>query len=52
MLVVFSAGKKIEIPDASKMIMTIRDVNMVQHQVSVDINIPNVEALKKVIRKG
>lgn len=50
-LVVISAGKKIAIPDVSKVIMAIRDVNLVQHQVSVDINVPNIETLKKVVRK-
>lgn len=50
-LIVFSNGKKMEIPDANKIIVTARDANLKQHQASMDITVPNITELKKVIRR-
>lgn len=51
-LIVFTNGKKMEIPDPSKIIVSVRDGDLQQHQASIDVNIPNINQLKKVIRRG
>lgn len=49
-LVVFTNGKKICIPDPNKIIMTVRDPDMKQHQASLDVNVPNIHQIKKMRR--
>lgn len=50
-IVVFANGRKIEIPDPSKIIVSVRDCDMRQHQASVDVTVPNVETLKRIVRR-
>jgi len=50
-VVVYANGKKLAIPNADKIIMAIRGKDLVQHQASVDVTVPNVEHLKKIIRR-
>jgi hypothetical protein len=50
-VVIFANGKKLAIPNADKIIMAIRGRDLIQHQASVDVTIPNVEQLKKIIRR-
>ena len=51
-LVVFANGRKIEVPDPNKIIVTMRDAELQQHQASMDITIPNINQLKKIVRRG
>jgi len=51
-LIVFARGKKVEIRDPSKVILAVRDDKLVQHQASVDVTIPNIAKLKKIVRRG
>lgn len=48
-VIVFANGRRIRIPDPGKIIVMIRDRNLRQHQASVDVNIENVERLKKIV---
>lgn len=51
-LIVFARGKKVEIRDPSKVIIAVRDDKLVQHQASIDVTIPNITELKKIVRRG
>ena len=50
-VIVFANGRRIRIPDPNKIIVTVRDHDLRQHQASVDVNIENVERLKKIVRR-
>ena len=50
-LIVISNGRKIQVPDPSKIIVTVRDSQLQQHQASMDITVPNIKQLKKIIRR-
>lgn len=52
-VIVYANGKKMDIPDPSKIIVSVRDAKLQQHQASMDITVPNVNQLKKiVVRRG
>ena len=51
-LIVFANGRKIEVPDPNKIIVTVRDAELQQHQASMDITVPNINQLKKIVRRG
>ena len=51
-LIVYARGKKIEIRDPVKVIVTVRDGQLCQHQASIDVNVPNIHELKKIVRRG
>lgn len=50
-LIVYSNGKKMTIPDPRKIIVSIRDNNLKQHQASMDVTIPNIQKIKKHVRR-
>lgn len=51
-IVVFANGKKVEIRDPTKVIVSVRDEQLIQHQASIDVSVPNITRLKKIIRRG
>ena len=50
-LVVISNGKKITIPDPSKIIMAVRTTRRNQVQASMDINVKNINIIRKNVRR-
>jgi hypothetical protein len=50
-LIIFANGKKMEVPNPTKIIIAIRDSDLHHHQASVDVNVPNIIYLKKTIRR-
>lgn len=50
--VIYANGKKLSIPNVNKVIMTIRDKALIQHQASVDVTVENIIQLKKIIRRS
>jgi hypothetical protein len=50
-LVCIANGKKITIPDVSKVILTMRTPERVQVQASMDMTVSNLEIIRKNIRR-
>ena len=48
--IIMAAGKKIDIPNCSKIIIAAKDDNNKHHQASVDINVPNINRLLSLIK--
>ena len=51
-LIVMANGKKINIPHVEKIIVTVRDDQLRQHQASMNVTISNINAMKKLMREG
>jgi len=49
--IVFANGRKLEIPNVNKVIVSVRDHARVQHQASVDVTIENINQLKRLVRR-
>lgn len=47
-VIVFVNGKKINIPDPKKIIVAVRGPDRRQHQATMDVNIPNIDNIKRV----
>jgi len=45
------SGKKITIPGAESVVLAVRGVDLRQVQASVDITVPNLNEIKKMIRR-
>lgn len=51
-LVCISNGKKIALPNVTKVIMAVRDAQRQHVQASIDINEQNIRTIRKTIRRG
>lgn len=50
-LIAISNGKKITIPDVSKIIMSIKDTRREHTQASIDITKENIDQVRRTIRR-
>lgn len=52
MLVAISNGKKITIPDVTKIIMSIKNTKREHTQASIDITKENLDQVRRIIRRA